>query len=491
MINHNINRLIEFLHQDLDVNFIEPQLDKDSAKIKALINHSRDPLIRCLVRPMGEMYAPVYWDSDLTVKLTYKKGWGGYYVFLTTYNLAIFDLDMSLPPTEQQYPKHMAFFEKILTVAGLEKELFYVHATPRGYHLYLVSRSLDYCSQGSFEMGQKLSSDPAHLRNSLYYGYSVRATLKEGDTFVSKRIGSVGSGSEDPELVIIYHKLVGLQSLFETETHHTILSSEYLIPLVHRAIRNGGRFGNLHMTKVCPLWLEESSSEDVATGVDVATSGKANKVQIVNLTNNECESSGTIWKRVCKYRYFRESEFLETAKVMSQKIRNMIQYHIIKSNQDYAIGYDLGHSLVFISYSQLLCVDYDEKSRLKIVYEFVRYHPEYLFKVVKTNNGYHVFLVSHLLDHNQWETVQLLSRLCSDPIHILNAYNRGFSIRINQKADEKYPYREVATIGKGLANSKALKLYQLHFQLYDKYRTKFRCKEVETMIDTKLHLHSN
>jgi len=468
-------QLIDFLGQNLDANFIEPKLEKTENQIIALMNHSRDPLIRCLVRPMGELYAPIYWDSDLTVKLTYKKSWGGYHVFITLFNLAIFDLDMPLPPKESQYQGHLAFLTKILMASGLNRELFYVHATPRGYHLYLVSKTLDYCVRETFEMGQKLSCDPAHLRNTLYYGFSVRATLKKDDWFVSKKIGQVGQGSPDSRALNLYQKLTRMAGLFSNHGCDNILDNGYLLLLQARALMTNGYFGALHMMKVCPLWLEKSEDKD-----DAGTN--ATRVKVINLTNNYCDDDNLLWKRVCKYRYFNETKFLETIKVASQKIRNMIQYHILKSNNHYAIGYDLGHSLIFISYRSLLCIDYDDKSRLKIVYEFARLHPEYLFKVVKTNNGYHVFLISHLINHDNHDAPKLLMRLCSDPIHILNAYNRGFSIRINQKVEEKQPYQEVATIGRGLIDSKALKLYKLHFQLYEKYKNRFRCKEVDTFL---------
>ena len=48
----------------------------------------------------------------------------------------------------------------------------------------------------------------------------------------------------------------------------------------------------------------------------------------------------------------------------------MIQYNILESNDDYAFGIDLGHSLYFISYRNLLMIDYDNKNRLQICIYF-------------------------------------------------------------------------------------------------------------------------
>ena len=69
-------------------------------------------------------------------------------------------------------------------------------------------------------------------------------------------------------------------------------------------------------------------------------------------------------------------------------------------------------------------------------------------------------------------------RLCSDPFHVLGAYNRGYSIRLNRKRDEKNPYRETSTCGTGRAIPRLRKLYDMHFKLYERYSRGFICQQV-------------
>ena len=123
----------------------------------------------------------------------------------------------------------------------------------------------------------------------------------------------------------------------------------------------------------------------------------------------------------------------------------------------------------FIVYRDLLFVDYDNKSQIQIIATFCRYHPEYLFKVVKTPAGYHCFLVSHRVPFS--DCFNLLARLRSDPMHIVSSLIRGYSVRVNQKHRYEKPYVEVRDMGKGTAIPELLDLYRVHLDKYSEIVT--------------------
>lgn len=469
--------LIDELKKMTDTAFVfdDTHIRNDDLKIKILMNRCRHPAIRSLIRPCGELYAPVYYDRDSTIKLVWKPKWGGYIVCATFFQLAIFDIDIDTSNHNQSTNAGTQLCDFINADPALNNDLFYIHQTPRGFHLYLMSRLLNYCDPEVLDMGMKVHSDPAHIRNSMYTGYSVRCTRKPGDTFVSRFIGTAGTGVIDPEAERQYQLCQSFITKFSQDDSQSILSNSALRELFLESLNANGYFGNWHMTQLAPLLI---------VGSDQIT----HKTQIWNgLTDmgTDRQFYEDRWRKICKTHFYRERELLECAKVYGAKIKRFIQYKITESTNDYALGFDLGQSLYFISFRDLLAIDYDEQSKLKIVYEFCRYHPEYLFKIVKTNRGFHCFLLSHEMHHQSPEAIKMMLRLRSDPFHILGAINRGYSIRLNHKHNETQAYEEIATCGHGRCIPHLQNLYQYHLQLYRNCPYKFVCQQVmHTVMDS-------
>jgi hypothetical protein len=141
-------------------------------------------------------------------------------------------------------------------------------------------------------------------------------------------------------------------------------------------------------------------------------------------------------------------------------------YRILESTEDYAVGVHVQESCYFISYRDLFFVDIDHKSRLQIIFQYVRYHPEATFRIVKTNKGYHAFLTSYPIPYE--ECMPLSQRLCADHCHLLSVRHRGYSVRVNKKFQRELPYREVSKAGTAPECPRLYNLYLKHLSLYKK-----------------------
>lgn len=455
--NTELDQLIGELTKLTDSNFKMPtDIKNKNLLLTILVNRCQDPVIRSLVRPCGELYAPVYYDSDCLVKLTWKPSYQYFVLFFTNYKLAIFDID------NQEYT--FDDIEKVINESEYRDELFFVHKTERGYHLYQLSTPIDYCSLEVLKYCQQIKIvDPAHARNSLYTGYSVRCSKKKGDSFVSKLIGKVGNGKVNYGLLNIYLKCQTFIRMFEKCDPDSILTDENLFRQFEYSMVNNGRHGNVHITEVAPLLIIGYNE---------------NKV-VISRQDQINDEDIQLYKKMCKYGYYNYCQLDKMLVIFNKKIKSMIQYNILESNDDYAYGIDLGHSLYFISYRNLLMIDYDNKNRIQILYAFIRYHPEYLFRIVETNKGYHCFLLSHPMYHKDKKSIELLYRLRSDPLHILGAYSRGYSVRLNPKYEQKNKYKELRSCGKGQIDPHLEKLYKLHLDLTDKLEKSFVCQNVQ------------
>ena len=113
----------------------------------------------------------------------------------------------------------------------------------------------------------------------------------------------------------------------------------------------------------------------------------------------------------------------------------------IEHTPDFEIGFQYSelcrdNKLFYIRFYEYVMIDYDNidyKFIKKRLLDFLEINKSFYFKVYKTNNGYHVFIMSHLFSHNDKNTVRLLKLLACDSWYILFSYNSGFKIRLNSK----------------------------------------------------------
>lgn len=431
--------------------------------LKLLRSRSKSATIRNLEYPSGEVYAPIYWTSDYLIKYIQKNSWGAdqsleaesesksesktrseptgcfskAIATITVWDMLVLDID-----SKDQLPYIKGRIDRYYP-----NELFYIHETPRGYHFYLVSKKLNHCSGAAIYMRMKLNTDVAHGSNSLYAGASIRLTRKSHEapnTKISIFRESYGKGESDPDTLKIYQDVCTWIKRFSDPT---MMTKEKLLYWYQQMPDN---FGTVHVRAASTYSIGN-------TGLIPNLGFKFNSPELDKL-----------WSRFIRYKCYKRYELIPLLACAQKQMAYGNLYRIFEATEDYAIGVHLQHNVHFISYRDLLYIDYDHPARLSIIARFARKHPETKFRVVRTTKGYHVFLTSHPMPHNNPRTLFMLYDLRTDPAHLLGVYHRGYSSRINQKSRSEKPYREVCTYGKGDECPRLLALYKKHLELYQK-----------------------
>lgn len=421
--------------------------------IKLLQSRCKLPKIRNLHYPAGELYAPVTWTSDYIIKYIIKNSWGlesakgdhRYIISITAWDLLVIDIDEidRLPYIKKRIERYYP------------NDLFRIHKTPRGYHLYLVSRKLNHCTAAAIYMRLKLATDVAHGTNSLYTGSSIRLTRKShepADQVISDYVETFGNGKECPEAKAIYNSVCyWLDYFHKTPSDYTLMDNLGAI-----YDRTPIDFGWVHVVNSSPYRLSYCNNHDDTS-------------QSWQLTPNMgflFQTDHNLWSKFIKYQTIRYNELVPLLFCTQKQMGFSNLYRILKAEEDYAIGIHVQHNVHFISFKDLLFIDYDTPHRLGIVARWARKNPECRFRIVKSRKGYHAFLTSHKIYHHSVDSMRFLMNLCSDPAHILGVYHRGYSVRINQKHADEKPYREVCSYGKGEEDPRLVELYKLHLELY-------------------------
>lgn len=436
--------------------------------IYALLMYSSEYKLRCYKKPYGELYTTLEYTKDYVIKLIEKKGWGGYIVSITYWDFFVVDIDKNNITIEE--------IEQLIN-DNYPEELFIIHKTNNGYHLYMMSKLLNSFKRKSVEMKNKLMCDVAYTANSFYTGNSLRLCLKPNDNLekASIFVKYCGNGKMDNDCKDRYETLLSKLEFYKNFTTMNISCSDNL-----RKIYDYSNYSLRSLTTFKSL-----NTYDISIGLNQILCSEGLKIEDSNghfYIQSQYEKFNSIsykkiWNKFVNYRTFKKLKINDTYVeiypllmiLCSQNMSYNNLYRIIEDKNSYAIGYHLQESLKFIVYKELLFIDYDNKSKLQILATFCRYHPEYCFRVVKSLNGYHAFLTSKKIPYyNHKEVFDLLTRLCSDPMHILTCLTRGYSLRINQKnKNDINTYKEYVVYGKGEEIQELVDLYKLHYVYYD------------------------
>ena len=421
---------------------------------RQLAGRSVLPRMRNTQRPPGEVYAPIYYNEDYMVKLVHKPGWGGHIIALTIWNLLVIDIDVD----ENDDEDPLIYIEKNI-LKLYPNDLFYINKTNRGYHVYLVSRTIRHSSKAAIYMRIKMNSDPAHGTNSLYAGSSLRLNKKITDrtNIPSEYYTQYGNGVADPKALELYNTVQSYIKKFGQYQVDEIISNQDLMRELYttwqKTQAEHDDFGLRQIVASAPMML-----------CDINGIIKTRKSPAFEIYGTPWEDLIRMrWTQFLKYRVLRpmEAPVILIGAQHHMGMNNL--YRIFEATPDYAIGVHVQESCYFISYRDLLFIDYDHKNRLQILHQYVRYHPEATFRVVRTNKGYHAFLTSYPVPYQN--CLDLSLRLCTDPCHLLSVYHRGYSVRVNQKFKKEKPYKEIRKIGKAEEDPRLYQLYLKYLEL--------------------------
>ena len=398
-----------------------------------------DPFTRNCFRPSGEVYAPIYFDQDIMVKLVDKSRWTldgqqGVY-FLTVWDLLVVDLD------------DINDIEKVKTrvaKAGLSDKYFAVHKTHNGFHLYLLSEKMVYCCLDAIAIRIALGGDPAHGTNSLWTGCSIRLSQKRRYPIsepVSKFVCFIGDEKSraDPEALSVYNKITGWLTKVASAGRHGVK------PMINWS---DGLFGTKQIELVAPALIID---------------GRFNVIYQKAVYPNET------LKKLYQEKNYNDSELDNIVSVIKNKFKMTRLNRIFINKKDYAVGMNVQESLCYIIYRNLLVVDLRCDNQDDSVLDPVRVWAKdnnQCFRVARSGGGYHCFLTSKKMDYSYDESHKLLKKLGCDPMYIIGTIAHGYAVRVNQKGDHEYPYSKHCYIGE-LSNERndLLSLYQMHHTL--------------------------
>lgn len=143
---------------------------------------------------------------------------------------------------------------------------------------------------------------------------------------------------------------------------------------------------------------------------------------------------------------------------------------IITKNDKYEIGYEHYAQIYYIKYYYLFMLDVDslDDEVLERIDRFCQTYPRYLFALYRTTKGYHLFCLSHTINHQTPDNVLLQDELHGDPWYTTFSYNYGYKVRISHKKDSSYDMnvaKFIKNIGSGLENPYCRKMLNIHDKL--------------------------
>lgn len=154
-----------------------------------------------------------------------------------------------------------------------------------------------------------------------------------------------------------------------------------------------------------------------------------NKILIINLTS------------------YSELNYRQTKTLLNSnsKFKMQCKDHPILNKINYEHGWQESslcenNKMTYLKFYDLMMVDYDKLSYEEVIKLLEPYSTTYLFKIYQTFNGYHVFIVSKLINHTSVEAVQLMTNLKCDYFYILFCYKNGYKIRLSKKINRNEPF---------------------------------------------------
>jgi hypothetical protein len=164
-----------------------------------------------------------------------------------------------------------------------------------------------------------------------------------------------------------------------------------------------------------------------------------------------------------------------TVKLLAPSVLKILQkpQQLIYDDNEYYIAIDTYTYTYYVCYKRLMMVDIDfykddGEEDLSVIEEYCKRHKELKFRIFKTRNGYHAFLVSEPMDYRSDKAIEMMLDLGCDFYYTIFVYWRGWSVRLNRKKNENRDidmYEELASIGEGNVDDTLDKLVILHINL--------------------------
>ncbi len=139
---------------------------------------------------------------------------------------------------------------------------------------------------------------------------------------------------------------------------------------------------------------------------------------------------------------------------------------IISSNYEIGISQersDLNTYIYYMKFYDIMVLDYDNINYEELINRLKIFKDKFLFRIYKTHNGYHVFIISHYISYNSNEMILISNDLKCDPWYTIYCKYHGYCIRISPKngRNEEYTHKFITNYGLGDINFEIMKYINL------------------------------
>ncbi len=154
-------------------------------------------------------------------------------------------------------------------------------------------------------------------------------------------------------------------------------------------------------------------------------------------------------------------------------LSNMIRpQRLIFDSDIFYVACDMITNTYYICYKYLLMIDIDFYKNEKNNYDIFDGCNKSCWKLYKSRNGIHAFLVSKKIEYNTDKAITKLLKYGSDFYYTIYCYLRGFCVRLNRKKNEdEITYTFIKYAGNtDLINDKLNKLVNIHIEFIDLFK---------------------
>lgn len=177
------------------------------------------------------------------------------------------------------------------------------------------------------------------------------------------------------------------------------------------------------------------------------------------------EEINKIFKR--RFQHHGELTFYNYKILTQDRFKVMIKNHPLEVTIDYEYGWQETDvcpdgKFYYLKFYDLMMMDYDEISYEGLMNLLMPWTKVYTFKIYRTHNGYHVYIVSELINHINAEKV--MPDFKCDFWYMKFAVRNGYKIRLTRKLGRAETFLEeyVETIGDAGMNPDIEKLLEIH-----------------------------
>lgn len=153
------------------------------------------------------------------------------------------------------------------------------------------------------------------------------------------------------------------------------------------------------------------------------------------------------------------------------KFRPWIKEHPIISMEEWEYGYQESdifenNKMYYLKFYNMMMLDFDG-FELNELLDHLKKYDKFRFRIYKTHNGFHAFIISRLIPYNHTLSEKLSKEMLSDVYYNMFSYKTGYKVRLSHKLnrDEKIMSEYITEIGSDYIHPICYNLIQIH----DKY----------------------